>query len=76
VATGIASLARPHGVVLAVCRGRDQGDPLDGPPFALTCAELTALFAGQGFTPVRAVDDFEDEESPPKRRLRAAFKRA
>src|SRR3954466_4237024 len=32
VATGIASLARPHGVVLAVCRGRDQGDPLDGPP--------------------------------------------
>jgi SAM-dependent methyltransferase len=77
IVSGIAALARPRGVVLAVCRGRDEGEPAaTAPPFALSCAEMTGLFAAEGFTPVRGVDDFEDDEAPPVRRLRAALRRA
>jgi hypothetical protein len=79
IVAGITALARPRGVVLAVCRGRSEGEVLDavsGPPFALTRAELTDLFAHAGFAPLGGVDDFEDEETPPVRRLRAALRRA
>ncbi len=77
IVAGIASLARPRGVVLAVCRGRDDGAACaEGPPFALSCGELTGLFGAEGFAPVRGVDDFEDDETPPVRRLRAALRRA
>jgi hypothetical protein len=77
IVAGIAALARPRGVVLAVCRGRcGDTDAGSTPPFALSCGELTGLFAGAGFAPVRGVDDFEDDESPPVRRLRAALRRA
>ena len=75
-AAGIASLARPRGVVLTICRGRDEHDPLPPlPPFALSQRELTDLFAPHGLLPLRAADDFLDDQSPPVRRLRCAFKR-
>lgn len=74
----IVSLARPRGVVLAVCRGRDDHEPLDqvaGPPFPLTARELTGLMESNGWFPTRAVDDYLDEGVTPVRRLRAAFRR-
>ncbi len=75
-AAGIASLARPRGTVLAVCRARDDGQPLpDAPPFPISPGELAELFAPHGFFPSRAIDDFADDETPPVRRLRCAFKR-
>ncbi len=74
-AAGIAALARAHGAVLAICRGRDEGEAHDQPPFALTPEEFTSLFGAVGFGPTRAIDDFEDDEVPPRRRLRAVFRR-
>src|ERR1043165_3589387 len=50
-AGAIASLARPKGAVLTVCRGRDESDPLDScPPFALSRSELVDLFAPHGLS--------------------------
>lgn len=75
-AAAIASLARLRGVVLAVCRGRDQDAPLPpAPPFALSPRELADLFSPHGLLPTRAIDDFDDDEDPSIRRLRCAFKR-
>lgn len=77
-AQAIASLARPRGCVLTVCRGRDEGELLESftaPPYPLTSAELCGLMEAQGWYPTRPVDDFMDDETPPKRRLRAAFRR-
>lgn len=78
IVAGIAAMARPRGVVLAVCRGRDEHEPLapeSGPPYALAPADLRSLFAAEGFAPVREIDDFKDDEDPPVRRLRAAMRR-
>ena len=76
-AAGVVSLIRPRGTVLAICRGRDEGGPHpERPPFPLSPAELNALFAAHGLAPLRELDDFLDEESPPVRRLRGAFRRA
>lgn len=75
-AAGIASLARPHGMIVAICRGCDEPDPArQAPPFPLTAKQLQSLFSEHGFTLLRAMDDFLDDETPPVRRLRAVFKR-
>lgn len=77
-ASAIVSLARPRGTVLAVCRGRDEADPVDPdspPPYPLCGTELSGLMESFGWHATRPVDDFWDEETPPKRRLRGAFKR-
>ncbi len=83
LAEAIASLLNHRGVLLAVARGRDGPIPastptatLDGPPFPLTAAELEALFTGElGLTLDRPIDDYEDGNSPPVRRLRAIFRK-
>jgi SAM-dependent methyltransferase len=75
-AAGIAALARPHGTVLTICRGRDENESLpDAPPYPLCPRELEKLFAPHGFNPTRAMDDFADDQDPPVRRLRCAFRR-
>jgi predicted TPR repeat methyltransferase len=71
---GVASLARPHGCVLAICRGRDEGDEVVGPPYALSPRELVAHFEASGMRPLRAMDDFIDDQDPPVRRLRGLFR--
>jgi hypothetical protein len=45
------------------------------PPWALTVSELTGLMEARGLRPIRNPDDFMDDETPPKRRVRAAFSR-
>lgn len=78
LAAGMASLLSPRGgVLLAVCRGRGVGEPLDlsaGPPYPLTAAELCGLMEANELSPVRSPDEFLDDESPPVRRIRAAFR--
>ncbi len=74
--SAIASLSCPHGTVLCVCRGRDDATPVesfDGPPWPLSSVELVRLFEQAGMHPIRTPDDFEDDLSPPVRRVRAAF---
>lgn len=78
LAEGMADLLNHHGVLLAVARGRDDSTPIDqveGPPFSFTAKELTSLMAQVGLSAVRAVDDFTDDNTPPVRRLRGAFRR-
>jgi hypothetical protein len=65
-------------VLLTVCRGRDPSIPVDsleGPPFPLTAAELTALMEASELAPVRPLDEFMDDNNPPVHRLRGAFRR-
>jgi len=72
----VASLCCPHGTVVCVCRGRDDDQSLEsfkGPPWPLSAKELVALFERAGMHPVREPDDFEDDATPPVRRVRAAF---
>lgn len=74
-----ASLAGPHGVVLTICRGRDETELLEsvqGPPWPLCPSELTGLMEAAGMRALRGPDDFLDDGSPPMRRLRCAFVRA
>ena len=64
--------------VLAICRGRDESEPLDavpGPPWPLTLSELTGLMEAAGMHPTRPVDCFDDDEQPPVHRLRGLFGR-
>lgn len=76
-AAGVASLARPRGAVLVICRGREAGEALPPePPFPLSYGELESLMAGNGLAPMGAIDAFTDDECPPNRRLRAVFRRA
>ena len=75
----MAELLGPRGVLLAICRGRSDDvalEELDAPPYALTPRELTTLMRDASLTPVQSIDDFEDDNVPPVRRLRGCFKRA
>ncbi len=79
MASAIASLARPRGLVLAIARGRASHESLDlysTPPYPLTSPELMRLLGDQGFSPIQEPDEFLDDEQPPKRRLRGAFRRS
>ncbi len=78
-AQAIGALCGPRGVVVTVCRGRDEStllESLQGPPWPLSPSELSALMEAAGLKPARPLDDFEDDQSPPVRRLRAVFERA
>lgn len=75
-ASAMASLLGPRGVLVAVARGRDDAELIEsvkGPPWPLSVHELLGLFEACGLKPVRAADDFLDDETPPIRRVRAAF---
>jgi SAM-dependent methyltransferase len=75
-ARAIASLAASHGVILAVADARPAEQPVDevaGPPWPLTAAELQGAFREAGWFPSGSIAEFDDDEHPPVRRLRAAF---
>lgn len=76
---GVASLLGPHGVLLTICRARCASQSLasvEGPPYPLCCSELESLTRDVGLTPAHPISEFDDDEAPPVRRLRAAFRRA
>ena len=66
----IGELVAPGGTLIVNERARDAGDPDDGPPWALTRAEIDAITAS-GLQPVR----IEDVPEPPGRRWRAEYRR-
>jgi len=73
----LRELLAPHGRLLVICRGREPHVKIDdqGPPWPLTQEELLAAASDAGLKLDGAVDSFDDDESPPKRRLRALFRR-
>lgn len=71
--TSLGGLVAPGGTLIAVARAREPGQPVDGPPWALTRAEIDAL-AGGGLQPV-AIEDLTDPQMPWPRRWRAEFRR-
>jgi hypothetical protein len=78
LAAAIANLACPRGLIAAIATGRDESEPLEsihGPPYPLAPGELTGLFEAQGWLPTHGLDDFTDDATPPRRRLRATFAR-
>ena len=78
-AKSIGNLCGPRGLVVTIARGRDENELLENfpaPPWPLTRAELAGLMESAGLKPVRAIDDFFDDQTPPKRRLRGIFERA
>jgi SAM-dependent methyltransferase len=74
-AIAIASLRRivaPGGILLVVARGRESEEPKGEMPWPLTRAEIDAIA-----TPslrLQRFEDFLDDEDPPVRRFRAAFR--
>lgn len=74
----LRELLAPHGRLLVICRGREAHARIDdqGPPWPFTQDELVAAATGAGLGLDGAIDSFDDDESPPKRRLRALFRRA
>lgn len=86
LARGMARLLSPHGILIAIARGRESGSPLsafDRPPYPLTSSELVSTMAEAGLVPMdgggggatSGVDEFLDDNVPPVRRLRGAFLR-
>jgi len=78
MAASITQLLNHRGVLLAIARGRDESVPastLDGPPFPFTANELETLFIEAGLTLDRPIDDYQDDNAPPVRRLRAIFRK-
>lgn len=76
-ARAVASLTHKHGVVLTICRGRDEAEKLEGvqgPPFPLTAGELRRAMESAGMTATREIDDFTDDDTPEIRRLRATWR--
>ncbi|MGE3107161.1 MAG: class I SAM-dependent methyltransferase [Phycisphaerales bacterium] len=77
-ASSVASLVGPQGHVLAICRGRGEGQLLEhvtGPPWPLTCGELTGLMEASGLRLYRPLDEIVEEDAISNRRLRGVFVR-
>jgi SAM-dependent methyltransferase len=73
----IANLMSMHGHMLVICRGAEEAVSVeDDPPWALTEQELLEAAALAGLVPVNGVSTFDDDETPPVRRMRALFRRA
>ncbi len=69
-------LLSPHGYLLVVCRGATESVRVeDGPPWALTEADLREATRMAGLAPHGELTTFLDEEDPPCLRTRAVFRR-
>jgi SAM-dependent methyltransferase len=69
----LGELVAPGGTLIVMARAREPGQAIQGPPWALTRAEIDAL-AGGGLEPVR-VEELTDPQMPWPRRWRAEFRR-
>jgi len=69
----VGRMVAPGGTLLVISAGREEGEPVDGPPWPLTRGEIDA-FAGGGLRTVR-VEDVRDAGDPTYRRWRAEFER-
>jgi methyltransferase family protein len=70
----VAGMVAPCGTLLVISGAREQGEPVDGPPWPLTRAEIDG-FAGRRLRAMR-VEDLRDPGDPTYRRWRAEYWRA
>jgi hypothetical protein len=69
----VGNFVAAGGTLVVIARAREEGDSVEGPPWALTRSEIDSL--GQsGLEPVR-IEDMRDERMPWPRRWRAEFRR-
>jgi SAM-dependent methyltransferase len=69
----IGDLVAPGGTLIVIARAREDDEPVQGPPWALTRSEIDAL-GKTGLEPAR-IEDMRDEALPWPRRWRAEFRR-
>jgi SAM-dependent methyltransferase len=69
----LGDLVAPAGTLIVIARAREPGQMAQGPPWALTRAEIDALSDG-GLEPVR-IEDLYDPHYDWPRRWRAEFRR-
>lgn len=69
----LASLVKPGGRLLIVCRGRLEDEPEDPPPWPLTPSEL-GYFEALGLE-AQPLDQYFDKSQPPRRHFIAVFAR-
>lgn len=69
----IASLVRPGGRLLMMCRGRDEHEQADGPPWPLTKTQLEP-FLKAGLT-LAEFEEFNDQREDPIRHFLAVYRR-
>ncbi len=69
----LGDLVAPAGTLIVMARAREPGQTVNGPPWALSRAELEALTDG-GVEPVH-IEDLIDPQMPWPRRWRAEFRR-
>ena len=67
----LASLAKPHGVVVIIANRDSDG----AARFGLDRDELIEMMDRHGFEPVRPPNEYDDDTAPPRARIRAAFRR-
>lgn len=75
-ARSLAELLSPRGVLLVICRRREDDEPLvvqDGPPWPLCPRDVGEIMEQAGLTPLGAPEAFMDHEQPPKPRYLATF---
>lgn len=69
----LPGLLADGGELLVICHGKDEDEPYGDLPYPLTKTDLD-LFKERDLS-VSRLDDFFDDEDPPKRRFRALYKR-
>jgi len=73
----ISQLITPRGHLLLICRGAERPANVDdGPPWAISESQLSKMAREAGLTCEGGISAFMDDEQPPKRRMRAMFRRA
>lgn len=76
---GIASLAKPHGVIVILARSHDEAESLhdcECAPYPICRTELIERMEERGFSPVRDPNECTDDDEPPHPCLLAAFRRS
>lgn len=69
----VAELVAPNGELLVICRGADEGETPENPPFPLRKSELKK-FDEAGLTEIE-FEDFFDNQEPPTRRFRVFYRK-
>jgi SAM-dependent methyltransferase len=71
--TRIASFVKPGGTLLVIARAREAHEPVGRMPWPLTREEL--LWFGRLGLEQESFEDFWDDEAPPVRRFRIAYRK-